>query len=399
MLTGSLLTGSLLSGSLLSVYNISKSYPGVQALEDVSIALKPGEVHALVGENGAGKSTLVKIISGAEQPDSGEIRFNDVVYPHLNPHLSRKLGIEVIYQEFNLIPSLSVAENVFFGGREGRTPFVNYEKLISDTNSLFASMNVQIDPSKKVEDVSVAYMQLVEIAKAISKEARFLIMDEPTAPLTISEVDILFSLVRKLKERGVTILYISHRLEEIFTIADRVTVMRDGKIISTDRVADTDRKQLIRHMVGRTLNETFPRRNTQPGELVFEAEHLSGNGVQDINFKVLAGEIVGLGGLVGAGRTELARIIFGADKVDQGVILLNGRPVSIPSPHEGVANGIGMVPEDRKNDGVLLELSIRENAVLPVIRKLSKAGFINRKRERETVGRLVRQLNIKTPIS
>ena len=386
-----------MSNSILSISNISKQYPGVKALDNVSIDFKQGEAHALVGENGAGKSTLIKIISGAETPDEGYIQYLNEKHDQMTPHLSRNLGIEVIYQEFNLIPTLSVAENIFLGVKVNSRFVMDANGLIKKASDIFKSMNVKIDPSVLIEDLSVAYMQLVEIAKAISKEVKILIMDEPTAPLTVSEVEILYKLIEKLKQNGVTILYISHRMQEIFDVCDRVTVLRDGQVISTRNTADTNRQELIKDMVGRTLKESFPTRDVEPGEIVFEGKNLTGNGVNNINFQVRAGEIVGIGGLVGAGRTELVRAIFGAEKMDSGEMLLNNKAIVIKSPKDSVQYGIGMVPEDRKNHGAILETSIKWNITLSIIKSLSKNGIIDRKKEEEFINKLVKTLRIKTP--
>lgn len=382
---------------ILSIKNLSKYYPGVQALDDVSIDFYEGEVHALIGENGAGKSTLIKMISGAAKPDGGVITFHGKNYEEMSPHLSKALGIEVIYQEFNLIPTLSVAENVFMGDEIKVNGMIDRKTLIEKTKSIFQSMKTNIDPMALVEDLPIAYMQLVEIAKSISRQVKVLIMDEPTAPLSNSEVEILFQLVRELKNKGVTIIYISHRLPELFEISDRLTVMRDGKKIITLNTAETTKKELIKYMVGREITETCPRREFKPGEVILEVKNITGNGVKDIFFKVRKGEIFGLGGLVGAGRTELVRLLFGADKLENGEIWLEERKVRIQDPRQAVKLGFGLVPEDRKQHGAIQELSIRWNITLPILQKLSRLGVINRKKEDDCVTKHKDVLEIKTP--
>lgn len=383
--------------SILSTHNLTKTYPGVVALNDVSIDFRQGEIHALVGENGAGKSTLVKLLSGAIEPDSGYIEIRGARHERMTPREAQQLGIEIIYQEFNLVPSLSVAENIFLGAFEGNGVFVDFKAMRRRAAELFEELQVSISPEVRVETLTVAEQQLVEIAKSLVRNARILIMDEPTAPLTLKETRILFDLVRKLKAKGVTIIYISHRFAEIFELSDRVTVMRDGTKIQTLFTRDTSRDEMIRLMVGRDLKETYPTRNGAIGEVALEVRNLSGAGAQDISFTLRRGEILGIAGLVGAGRTELMRMIFGADRCDSGEILIQGKSVKIPSPEAAVRFGIGYVPEDRKQHGVLLELSIGDNIVLPILRRLSSCTFLNRKREREILETYRNSLSIKTP--
>ena len=316
----------------LSLNHIRKTYPGVVALDDVSIDFPQGEVHALVGENGAGKSTFIKVLSGAIEPDRGTIALNGRIYEKMTPSLSRKEGIGVIYQEFNFFPTLTVAENVFMGSFIGNGFIVNKAEMARRTNALFQEMQIDIDPGALVCDLSVAYQQLVEIVKAVSKDVKILIMDEPTAPLTSNEVVMLFNMVRKLKARGVTILYISHRLNEIFQICDRVTTLRDGHKISSYPVAEATRERMIKDMIGRELSESYPKRNCPIGEPLLKVENLTGAGVRGVSFEVRRGEIFSLSGLVGAGRTETARLIFGADRKEKGRISHEraGNPAQIP---------------------------------------------------------------------
>ena len=381
----------------LSVHNIVKTYPGVIALRDISVDFFQGEVHGLIGENGAGKSTLMKVISGVIQPDEGEFYIGDERFEKITPNQATEKGLRIIHQELNLIPTLSVTENIFMGRFLGNGVTVNLKEMRKKAVSLFEEMGVQIDPDSLVEDLTVAQMQLVEIAKAISQEVKILIMDEPTSPLTQNEVELLFRLIRRLKEKGVTIIYISHRLGEMFALTDRITVMRDGEKIVTEYTSDLDREKLIRLMVGRTLKETYPPRKQKPKEELLRVEHLYGNGLQDINFTLRKGEILGLAGLVGAGRTELVRLIFGADRIEEGKICLEQKELHITEPSQAVENGIALIPEDRKQQGILLELSVKENLDLPNLKEISKRTIVNRNREKRLVEDQIKKLRIKTP--
>lgn len=383
--------------NILEIKNVTKRYPGVIALDDISFSVKEGEVHALVGENGAGKSTLIKIITGAIKPDEGSIVYQGKTYTELNPILSGEIGIEAIYQEFNLAPSLSVEENIYMGNKVNEGVFIDKKRLTGKTMEVLDSLNANIDPSTKIRDLTVAYMQLVEISKALAKNVKLLIMDEPTAPLTDNEVEILFKLVKNLKEKGVSIIYISHRMDEIFELCDRVTVMRDGQVIKTTDIKDTTRNQLIFDMVGRELTETYPVRNPQYGEKILEIKNVGGPSNSETSFYVREGEIVGIAGLVGAGRTEIARLIIGADKKYSGEIYVKGERVVIRSPKDAIENGIAYVSEDRKNQGVLLKMSIRWNITLPILRRLSRLIFIDSKKENECVNEYKDALRIKTP--
>lgn len=383
--------------TVLSLTNLSKTYPGVKALKNVSLDVRRGEVHAIVGENGAGKSTLIKAIAGAISPDagSGSIVVDGRTFHSLSPHEARELGIEVIYQEFNLAPDVSVMENMFMGFFPDKSGLVDFKGMEKHAREVFAMMKVDIDPRVRVRYLSVAYMQLVEIAKAITRKAKILIMDEPTAPLTNNEVDLLFDLIKRLREQKITIIYISHRLNEIFDISDRVTVMRDGEIISTHDTSEMTREQLVKQMVGRTLGETFPVRKREKREELLRVEHLSGRKVKDISFSLHQGEIFCLAGLVGAGRTETMRFLYGADRMESGDIYYQGKKVRVHSPTNAIALGLGMVPEDRMNHGVSLELSIRHNIALAIIRRISKLLFINSRKEKEIVNQQSASLRIK----
>ncbi len=382
---------------ILSLKHISKQYPGVKALDDVSIDVREGEVHCIIGENGAGKSTLIKMISGADQPDSGSIEFENKTYNVMTPKLSKSLGIEVVYQEFNLAEDLTVAENMYLGEKPEGSAFFDIKSLKVKAKKVFDDIGINIDVSKTVRDLSVSYMQFVEIGKALAKDIKVLILDEPTAPLTEDEVDKLLDIVRLLKEKGYAIIYISHRLPELFRIGDTVTVFRDGKHIITDDMKNMDNKTLIKYMVGREMSFDYPKRTHEIGEVVFEAKNIIAEKVNGISFEVRSGEILGIGGLVGAGRTELLRAIFGADLKYAGEIYLEGKKIRIDKPYDAVKQGIGFVTEDRKRQGLLLEDSICWNISLPILRRLAKFGVVNKKKEREIAEEEKEELKIKTP--
>ncbi len=382
---------------ILSVRNLLKTYPGVIAVNRVSFDILPGEVHALIGENGAGKSTLIKMLSGAITPDEGEINIEGQTFTKMNPRLSKKMGIEVIYQEFMLVPSISVAENVYLGENTDNSPFVNMKQREEKAREIFRQLDVDINPKALVRTLSPGMQQLVEIGKAVSRNVKILIMDEPTAPLTTHEVETLFRVIRTLKERGVTIIYISHRLEELFEVGDRITVMRDGKYITTTGVNDIDRNGLIKLMAGRELVETYPERKSAPGEEALRVEHLYGNGDTDISFTVHKGEILGFAGLVGAGRTELMRVIYGANPVESGKIYVDGKEVNIKSCKDAIETGIGYIPEDRKNLGVFLRLPITSNVIANNIRQFCNGIFVDSKKETEVTQYYVDEFSIKTP--
>jgi ABC-type sugar transport system ATPase subunit len=383
---------------LLSMRDISKTYPGVQALKTVNIDIKEGEVHALVGENGAGKSTLIKIISGAIEPDRGLIQFNGTEYREMSPHLSMSLGIQMIYQEFNLIPDLSVAENIFMGKQFVKTGVIDREVLLRKTREILERIKLHVDPDTEIASLSVAHMQLVEIAKAVSRDVKLLILDEPTAPLTNDEVETLFGLIREFKKQRVTIIYITHRLQELFEISDRVTVMRDGSIITTMETRDATKDGLIKLMVDREASTEFPSRKSSPSkDVAMKIRNFGGNGVGPISFAVHREEILGIAGLVGAGRTELVRMIFGADPKEDGVLFLDGKEVTIKNPRHAVKLGIGFVPEDRKQHGALPGFPIQWNITLTVLKKLSTGIIRNQNKEKDCAEKQKNALNIKAP--
>lgn len=378
---------------VLKIVDIIKSYGGIQALKGVSISFNRGEVHAIVGENGAGKSTLIKTIAGAISPNSGEIWIDGEMYHRLTPKMSKDLGIEVIYQEFNLIESLSVAENIFLG--EKLSTLVDYPELEKRASELFKKFKVSINPKTIVEHLSPAQKQIVEILKALSRKSKVIIMDEPTAPLTKNEVDVLFEIINDLKTKGITIIYISHRLDEIFEIADRVTVMRDGNYIDTKLVSETNVKELIKKMVGREIvhQNDFPSYRQE--ESVLSVRHLEGNGLTDISFEINKGEILGLFGLVGSGRTELARLIFGVDKKTHGEFYLNNEVVSLKSTSDAMKKGIAMIPEDRKVDGCFIDKHISWNITISFLKYISKMNVVNRIKELDYYTDFVNKLSIK----
>lgn len=381
--------------TVLKMQDITKLYPGVVALDRVSIEFKAGEVHALLGENGAGKSTLIKILSGAIQNDGGKIWLNGREYDKMTPSVSRENGVEVIYQEYNLVPGLTVAENVCLGSQ--MKGLVDMKAMIRTTQELFRKYNITIDPKSKVRDISAAQQQLVEITKALSKNARILVMDEPTAQLTQAEVLNLYKIINSLKDQGKTVIYISHRLEELFAVTDCVTILRDGQYVRTVRTKETNRDELIALMVGRELKSVGVRVSHASEEIVLKAENISGFYNDNVSFELRKGEILGFSGLVGAGRTELMRVIYGADKKTGGVVYINGKPTDIRSPEDAIKNGIGLVPEDRKMQGCFLGRSIEWNISLGNIRKLTTGGLIDSGKITKQAREYQKMLNIKAP--
>ena len=383
---------------ILQLKNVTKTYPGVVALNDVTIDVARNEVHALIGENGAGKSTLIKTCTGAVVPDSGTIVVGGREFGSMTPRRSREHGIAAIYQDFNLVGELSVAENVFLGRAIRKGIVIDRKAMAEAAGALFDRLGIPINPAELVRNLTVAYQQIVEIAKAVSQNARILIMDEPSAPLTSAEVDRLFALVETLKAAGVTIIYVSHRLDEILRLSDRVTVIRDGRRIDTLETRDTDTNQLVRLMVGRELTETYPARAPAvTDEVVLDVRHLHGNGLQDISFQVRRGEVLGLAGLVGAGRTELAELIFGVKPKTAGTITFQGKEIAPRTPRQAVDLGIGLVPEDRKRQGVLLPMSVKSNISMAIVKDISLACVLKQKEEERIAGRFCAELKIRTP--
>lgn len=384
---------------ILKMQKIRKTFPGVLALDNVDFELRKGEVHILLGENGAGKSTLVKILSGAYQMTSGEVvLFGDAVEIK-SPKHAQELGIGIIYQELNLIPSLTAAENIFLG-REmtNALGLIDTKTLLQSAQSILAELGLRIDCDRPVKDFGIAQRQMIEVAKALSLDARILIMDEPTSALSETEIKQLFDTIRALKAKGVSIIYISHRLEEIFEVGDRVTVLRDGKCVGTKNVRETSKSELVRMMVNRELKEQYPRQRSTIGEEILRVEKLSRKGtLQNISFSLHRGEILGISGLMGSGRTELARALFGVDRLDSGEIYVRGKLQKITSPRAAIDLRIGFLTEDRKSQGLVLALSVKENISLSSLDLFSKLGVINFKSEEREADSYVRDLHIKTP--
>jgi ABC-type sugar transport system ATPase subunit len=383
-------------GPIVEFRGVTKRFPGVLAVADVDLAIEPGTVHVLAGENGAGKSTLMKLLSQVERPDAGTILVAGEPVAVRGPGHAQALGIAMVHQEFALAPHLSVAENLFLGREPGRRGFVNRRAELRDAGALLERVGLRVDPRRLVGTLTVAQQQLVEIAKALAIEARIVILDEPTATLTESEIHELFGVIRSLVADGIAVLYISHRLDEIFQISDRVTVMRDGRVVETTPVAELTEETLVRQMVGRDIANLYPKPDLTPGDVVLRVQGISRErALKDCSFTVRAGEILGFAGLVGAGRTELARAVFGADPIDAGTIELDGRPVRVRSPRAAIGLGIGYLSEDRKRDGLALELGVDQNitlAQLPV-----RHGLIDLRGERRTALRRREQLTIRTP--
>jgi rhamnose transport system ATP-binding protein len=385
---------------LLTATDVTKSYGGVQALKGASLELRAGEVHALVGENGAGKSTLIKILTGAVQPDGGEITVGGRPVTHHSPQAAKALGIAAIYQQPALFPELTVAENIAVGvERGGLWGRIDWQARRRRAAELLARVGARIDPGAEAGELSMPEQQLVEIARALGADAKILILDEPTASLSEEDTQNLFGVIRRLRERGVGMVYISHRLEELPVIADRVTVLRDGRTIDTRPMAEVTRERLIQMMVGRELSAVFPKRAVPLGDTVLELRGVgcAAAGIADVSLSVRAGEIVGLAGLVGAGRTELARTIFGLTPTDAGEIRLRGKLVRISNPSEAIRHGIAYVPEDRRRHGVVLEMPVGANITLAALDTLSRFGAVDVRREKEIAADYTRRLGVKTP--
>ncbi len=386
-----------MSDYILELKNISKSFSGVEVLHHVSLTLRPGEVHALLGENGAGKSTLVKVITGVHQPDSGEIFLDGSPVHFRDTWETRQAGITAIYQELSLFPDLDVAENIFVGYQPtaagGR---IDWRKLYKKADELLNSLGVHLDLRQKARSLSIAQQQMVEIARAFSLNARILIMDEPTSSLTLNEVADLFRLVRRLRDEGKAIIFISHRLEELFEIADRVTVLRDGTYVDTRSMKDVTRDDLIRMMVGRTITNLFPKQDVKAGEVVLEVEDLARAGsFRDISFTLRKGEILGMAGLVGAGRTNVARAIFGVEPASGGRIKIDGREVAITSPQQAIDLGLAYVPEDRQLHGLIPAMHITSNISLPMLKEFARGGWVNSKKESKATFDAARQMEVR----
>ena len=383
---------------VLQLQHIRKEYPGVVALKDVTLELKPGEILALIGENGAGKSTLIKCCSGAVIPTSGKIIVNGNEYSSMTPQLASENGIAIIYQEFNNVKELSAAENLFLGRPIRKGMVIDRKAMEEAAAKAFEQLHIKIDPKALMKDLTVGYQQMVEIAKAVQQNAKILIMDEPSAPLTSAEVESMFEVVERLRSEGVSIIYISHRLDEIYRLSDRIVVLRDGEYIKTLITKDSHVQELIQLMVGRELTQSYPpRKDCVQDEVVLELQNVCGNGDKDMNLKLHKGEILGLGGLVGAGRTELAELIFGVKPIESGKMIYKGKEVNPKSPREAIDLGIALVPEDRKRHGAMLGVSIKNNINMPIYEKNSKLSVIDSKKEMKIAEKQRDDMAIKTP--
>lgn len=385
------------SQNILQVQNLSKSFLGVKALDNIQFSLQKGEIHALMGENGAGKSTFMKILMGLLQPDSGEIIFEGEVLKSNNVHENLQKGISMIHQEILVVPELTVAQNIFLGRETNYRSWLNDKAINQKAQEILDAIGIKINAQTKIKNLSIAEMQMVEIAKAISNNAKVIIMDEPTSALTDNEVAMLFKIIKDLKAKGVAIIYISHKMDEIYEITDRITVLRDGQYIATKNTNELDKNALIALMVGRQINDLFLENNSIKGESILSVQNLNKKGkFKDINFEVHAGEVLGIAGLMGAGRTEIARAIFGLDKYDSGEIIIKGNKVEIKSPEDAIKNGIGYVSEDRKALGFIPALSIKENISLSSLGNFAKTWFVNASNEHEAATRLSTDLKIKS---
>ncbi len=384
---------------ILDIRGLTKEFPGVKALDNVSFQVKKGSVHALVGENGAGKSTLIKILTGVYQATSGDFLFKGEVAHVKKPLDAQRMGLSVVHQELKLVETLSIAENIFLGRpHTGKGGLVNWKNMCNAAQKLVDELNIKLDVNQEVSHLSVAQKQIVEICKALSFNAELIIMDEPSATLTDNELNCLFDIIDNLKQRGITVIYISHRMEEIFKIADTVTVLRDGTHIQTLPITQVDRQQLISLMVGRPLGDEYPKMEAKIGDIALEVRNVCREGVlHDINFNVRHGEIVGLAGLVGAGRTETARVIFAADKMTGGQIFINGKEVHIRTVREAIQNRIALIPEDRKQQGLILSMSIKNNTSIVDLNNVCVNGLMSERKERELAREMVKKLNIVTP--
>lgn len=376
--------------------NITKEYPGVKALSDVSISFEKGEVHALVGENGAGKSTFIKSITGAIRPTSGTIVFEGKEYSHLEPNQAIELGIAAVYQELVQFEAMSIADNIFMSERSAGV-MLNDKERCQKAAELLKIFDCDLDPRTLIRDLSIANRQIIELAKATVKKAKVVIMDEPTAAITVAEQEKLYKLVHKLKEDGVTVIYISHRLEELFEICDRVSILRDGQYVKTVGIRETSKNELIAYMVGRELTSTYPEKKPCTGEVLLEAKDLSGNGVEHISFQLHRGEILGFAGLVGAGRTELMHVIYGAAKKTGGSLKIRGEEQKFASPNDGMKAGVGLIPEDRKFQGCFIDKAIDWNIAISDLSELSDGIVMNSRKEDALAEEYKKKLRIKTP--
>ncbi len=392
------MTSEVAVQALLEMKGIGKSFPGVKALEGVDLTIRQGQVHALLGENGAGKSTLIKILSGAYSRDEGEIYFDGERVDIRNPGDAERIGISTIYQEFNLASHMTVAENIFLGHLPTKAGRVDWAAVRSRSRELLDSLEVSLDVDTLTGSLSVAQQQMVEIAKALNRNTRLLVMDEPSAVLGEKDIDNLFAVVRRLQATGIGIIYISHRLKEIFELADEVTVLKDGRYVGTRQLSEVDMDDLVKLMIGRDLEDVYPKRNSAPGEVVLEVSNLAqAHLARDVSFSLRAGEIVGFAGITGSGRTEVARVLFGADKPTAGEMKLFGKPYRPRSPRDAIDQGLAVVTEDRKRLGLLLKLQVYFNVTVAGLDRLSRFGVLQLRQERSLVAKWIENLRIKTP--
>ncbi len=385
--------------TILVMENISKSFPSVKALDNVQLSVKKGTVHALMGENGAGKSTLMKVLIGLYTPDSGKIIFNGQPVILHDTAAALKMGISMIHQELSPIPYMTVAENIYLGREPmNKVGLVDRKAMLSKTKGLLEQLDIHVDPASLMKDISIANTQMVEMAKAISYNSKLIIMDEPTSAITEREVEHLFSLIRSLKEKGVSIIFITHRIDEVFEIADEITVFRDGHYIATVPARETDKNSLISMMVGRELTNIFPKEEAEIGEVVLSVKNLNRKGkVNDVSFDLRRGEILGLAGLMGAGRTEIIESIFGIAKVESGEIFIKGQKVRIAKPEDAIRHGMALLTEDRRSSGIMGVLSVRDNMIIANLKQFTKRGFLHNRLINETCNKERSRLDIKTP--
>ena len=382
---------------ILSMNKISKRFGGIKALDDVDVDLYEGEVHAICGENGAGKSTLMKILAGNFKEDSGEILIDGKKVDITNPRIAESHGIAIVYQELSLSPSITVAENIFLGREiKNKLGLLDKKQMAQKAREYLKKVNCNVSPQDLVLTLTVAKQQLVQIAKALSSNARIIILDEPFSALSDEDSSNLFEVIKQLKTSGISIIYIDHRIDNFFMIADRVTVLRDGEKVSTNRIEDLNKTEIIKMMVGREIKDVFPKRTIEPGDFRFEVMGLSNKKIHDISFKARAGEVLGLGGLVGSGRTEIMNAICGIDKLSQGKIYIDGTQVRIKKSADAVELGIGYVSEDRKGNGLVLIKDVKYNASLVTLDQLNRMGFIDKRKEIKTVKEYIQKLKIKT---
>lgn len=392
-----------MNNPILELKHIVKTFPGVLALSGINFDLKPGEIHAICGENGAGKSTLMKVVSGVYKPNEGEIFINGVKHEFNSPMESYQNGVSIIYQETSLFEEMTVLENIFLGHEKqkkfmGLVPIINYKKMESDSKLIFERLNSPIDVHAKIKTLGMAQKQMIEIAKALTFDAKILILDEPTASLTQREVDALFVIIRKLRSEGVGIVYISHRLEEIFEVCDRVTVIRDGHYISTKNVSETNKDELVKDMVGRSMDSYYPKTETEIGDVLLEAKSIDVNGlIKDASFNVRRGEILGFAGLAGSGRTELAMTLCGFIKKNDGEIFINSKIVNINNYKDAMNNGMVYVSEDRGKYGLVIDMSIKNNITMPQLEKFTKYGMLNENKENGIAQKYIDDVGIKAP--